>query len=534
MDVVIGSGPAGVAAASALVACGAPVTMLDPGGRLEPDIAARAARVGERLPDAWSDAERAALRGPLRYNSEGAPLKLAFGSDYVYRDVDRLLPVDPARVDAYRSLAAGGMSAIWGASILPYSEADFDGWPVTAVDMRPHYVSALRLTGMAAEHDALAELHPLHIEPTTHVALSSQARRILDRMTTHQAELRDQHVYFGQARLAIQPPGVATTSSCVQCGMCLYGCPYGLIYSAHATLERSLVGGSGFTYIPGVIVRRLIERTDGITIEAVSRESGALQRFEASRVYLAAGAFPSTTILLESLRAHGRSVPMRQSDHFLLPLLLHAPARGVADERLHTLAQLFVEVMDDSIAPHAVHLQVYTYNDLYERMAADRLGVLYRPAAPLVARAIERLVMIKGYLHSRESARIRATLDRRGDASRLRLEVESNERSDAAIDAVARLLMRNRSRIGATPLRFALRKGLAGSGVHVGGSFPMRRNPGEFESDVLGRPTGFTRVHVVDATVFPEVAAASTTLTIMANAFRIASCSHREGTRCSS
>jgi len=50
----------------------------------------------------------------------------------------------------------------------------------------------------------------------------------------------------------------------------------------------------------------------------------------------------------------------------------------------------------------------------------------------------------------------------------------------------------------------------------------MRSHPAGLESDVLGRPVGFTRVHAVDSTVFPTVPAAPPTLTIMANAYRIA------------
>jgi choline dehydrogenase-like flavoprotein len=534
MNVVIGSGPAAVAAATALLAERQPVTMVDPGSRLEPDVEAKAARLGDRLPESWTAAERDSIKGPLRYNAEGAPLKLAFGSDYVYRDVDALQPVIARGVDAYRSLATGGMSAIWGAAVLPYADADFDGWPITPAEMRPYYAAALNVTGLAAERDALARIYPLHIEPTTHVALSSQARHVWNRMTAHAGELSLQHVHFGHARLAIQQPTVATVTSCAQCGMCLYGCPYGLIYSAQTTLERSLIGQAGFTYERGLVVRRLIERSGGVTIDAISRDDNTPRRIEAARVYLAAGAIGSTAILLNSLQAHGRSVLMRQSDHFLLPLVSSEPAYGAPSERLHTLSQLFIELLDSSISEHAVHLQLYTYNDLYARMAEDRLGVAYPLAAPLVARLIARLLMIKGYLHSNESAAIRASLAPRGDVPALHLEAKGGTRSDAIIRAVGKVLMRNRRRIGATPIRLALRKGLPGSGVHIGGSFPMREHPREFESDTLGRPTGFSRVHVVDATVFPTVAAASTTLTIMANAWRIASSSARgEAPACS-
>src|SRR5207253_2874857 len=159
--------------------------------------------------------------------------------------------------------------------------------------------------------------------------------------------------------------------------------------------------------------------------------------------------------------------------------------------------------------------------DFYARMAKDKLGPLYPWMAPIVDRVIDRLVVIKGYLHSRESSRMRATLE----ASALRLTAVTEPRSDEIIRAVLKLLTRNSKGIGAFPVRLGLRKGLPGSGVHVGGSFPMRRHPAGLESDVLGRPVGFTRVHAVDSTVFPTVPAAPPTLTIMANAYRIAAAS---------
>ncbi len=497
--------------------------MLDAGGELEPAIDARVAALSGRLPDQWTTAERDALRGPLRYNNEGAPLKLAFGSDYVYRDTDALQPVVTEGVDAYRALASGGLSALWGAAILPYSDADFDGWPVTAAAMHRHYVSALQLTGLAADDDGLARIYPLHVPPTATLDVSAQARALMSRMAQHAEPLRRRHVYFGKARLAVGESS-GDVRSCVHCGMCLYGCPYGLIYSARTTLRTRLAPSERFRYVPGVIVRTLTEGPGRVTIEGVARDTRQPHRVDASRVYLATGALASTAILLASLRDQAAPVTFAQSDHFLLPMLLQKAPRGAAHERLHTLSQIFLEVLDPEISRRGVHLQIYTYNDLYTRMAQEKLGRLYPLVAPAVARLIDRVAVVKGYLHSAESAGIRATLESGSDA-RLRLSAVPNPSADRAIGAVTRLLSRSRGEIGATPIRLGLRKGLPGSGVHVGGSFPMRQRPGALQTDVLGVPTGFTRVHVVDATTFPTMPAAPPTLTIMANAFRIAEAS---------
>jgi choline dehydrogenase-like flavoprotein len=65
-----------------------------------------------------------------------------------------------------------------------------------------------------------------------------------------------------------------------------------------------------------------------------------------------------------------------------------------------------------------------------------------------------------------------------------------------------------------------------GRGFHCGGTFPMQSKPDRLQSDTLGRPAGFRRLHVVDATTFPSVPAAPITYTVMANAHRIASAHH--------
>ena len=61
-----------------------------------------------------------------------------------------------------------------------------------------------------------------------------------------------------------------------------------------------------------------------------------------------------------------------------------------------------------------------------------------------------------------------------------------------------------------------------GRGFHTGGGFRMRDRPTGLESDLLGRPAGLQRVHLVDASVFPSMPAITIMLTVMANAQRIA------------
>jgi hypothetical protein len=52
----------------------------------------------------------------------------------------------------------------------------------------------------------------------------------------------------------------------------------------------------------------------------------------------------------------------------------------------------------------------------------------------------------------------------------------------------------------------------------------MAKTPAtKFQTDVMGRPQGLNRVHLIDSAVFPSIPATTLLLPIMANADRIAS-----------
>ena len=110
-----------------------------------------------------------------------------------------------------------------------------------------------------------------------------------------------------------------------------------------------------------------------------------------------------------------------------------------------------------------------------------------------------------------------------GLEGRLIVEGYPNQRAKTTLRRVVTKLFRNQKYFRATPFPFMGGLGAPGRGNHSGGSFPMSKKPKEFETDTLGRPFGFENVNVVDSTIFPTVPATTITLTIMANAHRIAS-----------
>jgi hypothetical protein len=211
--------------------------------------------------------------------------------------------------------------------------------------------------------------------------------------------------------------------------------------------------------------------------------------------------------------------------YFLLPLVRFRGAGDVASEHLHTLAQAYIIVRDEAISPELIHFSMYTYNDLL-------VPTLRRSGGPL-GRTFERFwhglggrtFILGGYLHSRHSPGIRLTLHRGGTEGRTRVRLEGipNPAARRIARRAGLKLLRHARDLRAVPLLPFIRFFPPGKGFHCGGSFPMQAVPQPGRSDRLGRPYGFSSVHLVDASSFPSIPATLITLPIMANAHRIAS-----------
>lgn len=519
---IAGSGPAAVAAASALVEQDVDVTMIDVGVELEPRNAALVERLYQGVPGNWAPEDLAALKAGHRAGPDGLPEKRTYGSDYPLRDVGQAGDIDREGVDILLSGARGGLSNIWGSNFMPYTRHDISDWCVSSDDLAPHYRAVSALVPTSAGHDDIEAWFPLHADGLDRLRASAQARRLMAAIERHRVRLRQSGIVAGYSRLAVQvSPTGANPRGCVYCGLCLYGCPYRLIYSSQTTLE-DLRQRPNFQYVPGVIVDRVIEDGDHVRIVGRSVADASPRVWSADRVLLACGAIGTTRILLESMGLVGESVVLKDSLYFVLPLLQFQGAPAVTKEPLHTLSQVFLEVHDPALSQRTIQLQVYTYNDLFEAAIRSALGGLFPLARPLLPPLLGRLSLIMGYLHSDDSPGLALTLRRQGEGATLVVRPLRSERSAPIVHAVVRKLVRHWWQLGALALRPWLRVTNPGKGYHYGGTFPMRQEPGRLDTDRLGRPSGFQRVHAVDATVLPSIAATTIVFTAMANAHRIA------------
>lgn len=523
INLVIGSGPAGAACAWALLQKGERVRMVDAGLRLEPEREERVARLRDRPAEEWTEAELAVLKEGLDATDEGVALKRLFGSDFVYRATEKELGIASNTADLKPSLALGGLSNVWGASMMPYRQSDIADWPVREEDLAPHYRAILEITGLAARHDALAELLPLHADAVQPLAIGSQAQALLSRLEKAAPALRRAGLHFGGARLAVKPPTVTADGrrdGCIYCRLCMYGCPFDFIYNSASTVQR-LLDHPDFEYVPDVLVARVNELAGGIEAQGRYLSSGSPWSARADRVFLGAGVLPTARILMASESAGERSRTILDSQYFLFPLLTQTRSPQATTEKGYTLSQLFMEIDSPAVSPHLVHLQIYGYNELVRDAVRKKLGS-FCPEA-VIQQIVQRMMIAQGYLHSDHSHRISVKLrPQPSGESRLEIATINNPETASRVRGVLKHLLAQTMSLGAAPAFPMLKIAKPGRGFHSGGSVPMSAAPGEGQSDVLGRPRGWQRLFIVDSSVFPSIPATTITYSVMANARRIA------------
>lgn len=449
------------------------------------------------------------------------PEKRSYGSDYPFRNIGQLDGVT-ATNDATPSLisaAYGGFSTVWGSQLMPFTASTFERWPVSAAAMRPHYEEILRQIPFAGEEDDLACDFPLMRQPAPLPQLSRRSQWVLDAYNRHRTVLNSRGITMGKARLAFD------ATNCVRCGMCMTGCPYGLIYSASQTFD-ALRRSKRVTFHSGFLVLKVMEEADRALVLAEEIATGRIQRFEADRVYVACGAMGTTRVVANALDLLDVELSMGESQQFVLPMLSLRATPDPRPEPDFTLNQFNMIIAGEESSADISQLHFYTFNPAFiDAMPSPLRG---HAAERAQVQLLRRLTVALGYLPSWRSPRLRVRVRPNSSGASVPDVHISRDSAPRGRNQMLRTVLMRLSQsarlLDLYPMLPMLRLAAGGKSYHWGGSFPHTDDRSAvFGSDRLGRVGSWQRIHLVDASVFPSVPAMTFTLTIMANAHRIAS-----------
>lgn len=519
---IIGSGPAAAGAALALSGRNdIAVTVIDIGLRLDVESEQARERLASAQPAHWEPSlvQRVSAQ-PVSSGLRGVPEKRSYGSDYPFRNIGQLdgLTADRDATTSLISAAYGGFSNVWGSQLMPFTNSAFNSWPFSAAEMSHHYSAILNAVPFAAEVDDLAETFPLMQRADPLPPLSDRSRRVLEAYARHRSAMRAKGVTMGKARLAFR------AHDCVRCGLCMTGCPYGLIYSASHTFD-ALQRSGRVTLHHGLMALKISEDAGGASVVAQELATGQTRRFKADRIFVACGALGTTRLVANSLDLFDVEFPMVESQQFILPMLSRKASADPRQEPDFTLNQFNMLVAPDGDSADIAQLHYYTFNPAF----IASLPTLIRGNRMGKARVelLRRLSVALGYLPSWRSprllVRVRTSAGNRGLPDVHISRGSAPDGHGQMLRSVVARLSTAAPRLDLYPVLPMMRLAAGGKSYHVGGSFPhAAAGSRRVTSDRLGRVAPWQRVHLIDASVFPTVPAMTFTLTIMANAHRIA------------
>src|SRR5438445_12675224 len=100
----------------------------------------------------WDQKTLASFKRGSEATAEGILLKLAYGSDFPYRDGAQFI-TSTDEIGIVPSLARGGLSNVCGAAVLHYLPQDTAEWPFEINELARHYRAVLNRMGLAVPSD---------------------------------------------------------------------------------------------------------------------------------------------------------------------------------------------------------------------------------------------------------------------------------------------------------------------------------------------------------------------------------------------
>ena len=371
---------------------------------------------------------------------------------------------------------------------------------------------------LAGEEDDLAELFPLMAPARRLPPSADRTERILGRYQARRALVRSHGITLGRARLAFR------SDECTRCGLCMTGCPHELIYSSSQTFDR-LRTEKRINYRPDMLAVHLDEIDGEPHVMVRSTRTGQLERMTADRVFVACGGIGTTRLVLGSLGVFDRAVYLQESVQFVMPTVSLRPVRTPALPGTSPSTSSICSTTSPARGSISVRSTSTSTTRPFSHLSPERSGARLPNRA--LAALLRRISVGLGYVPGWGSPRVKIVARRASGGNDqlpvLEIDGEPGEGWPPMLKGLVRSMLKVAPALDVWPVVPMISVSAPAKSYHFGASFPHDRARTATTTDRTGRLAAWDHIHLVDASVFPDVPATTFTLTIMANAHRIAS-----------
>lgn len=520
--IVVGSGPSGVSVAFPLLEAGLRVLMLDGGQQRDPDQTPAGSYHDIRRNDAsqWRFFLGRRLEA-LRAEGAPSPKFDAPGSRFAFEGFAQSQRIEGLNFTVVGSLAAGGLSNIWGAGIAVYGDDDLEAFPVNGADLRESYLriaGRMGITGFGSD-DLGTDLDDAMPQPPP-LPLCENARRLQRRYEQRRDAMKALGFRMGRSRAAVLTEPRDGRGACALCDMCVWGCRHEAIWSAVHDLAK-LSTFERFDYRPGHLAESITPRTGGWSVRTRDRAQGT-QALASPVLVLAAGTLATTRLALAMQQRFDAPIPITGTPTAGFALCMPERLGAETSTREFSMGQLsFVATGQDGRAEDRAFGSLFPASGIPGSLTINRMP-LTKPAAVRLFRYLQPSLLFGNCFLPGHYSRNTATLERTADGgARLLLRGGIAQSLPGRLTDLQRQLRRSFRRLGAFLIPSSFTAVEPGQDLRYSCTFPMSANPGPGQVDRFGEVFGAPGLHMVDLSIFPAMPAKHHVFTMMANADRI-------------
>jgi hypothetical protein len=446
----------------------------------------------------------------LRIN-QGIPLnssdgdmfpKKHLGSDHPYRRHPSSLDLIQLDTAIPRSFATGGLSLVWGATMLPYIQSDCQRWGFSYSTLEDQYLEIAKYVPIAGA---------IHISTTEYTDFSNVSEL---KPTQRFSRMLDIGLH---SNLGVVPARVAIRTSnsespgCIFCGECIAGCRFGFIWDSGKYIAA--LPEEKYVYVKSYL-DHLSLKMNGISLHLIDQAGQESKLVDFDKVFLGTGVIETFRILAKSNLV---SPSTSLADSAISYTLFFSPfSKNFVNSNSYALTQLAMR-LEHKLDGRPCHLQLYEIGDEVIGEILRIKPFLRTLPVRLLKIVLRKFIIGIFYLPSELSPSIDLDFNpNTGISTTVKNSKTAYSNQKLNTRKVLKFNLKKFLKLGLVPIPFTIILKLAGSGVHTGASYAIGR-----ETNSLGQLNQDVNIHIIDASVLPDIPAGPITYSVMANAARI-------------